>query len=101
MAKALEKFTSWIGFLPHAWNEPTGVQTAVKMNAKQMAQPAAWLTLPQLSVCSMLLMALGVWLALREARLADPENGWRRFAAVLLLGGFYLFLVGGWGGWTL
>lgn len=99
MAKALEKFTSWIGFLPHAWNEPTGVQTAVKMNAKQMAQPAAWLTLPQLSVCSMLLLALGIWLALREARLADPENARCRYIPILLLGGFYFFLVWGWGGW--
>jgi len=99
MAKSVEKFTSWAGFLPYAWAEPTGTQTAIKMNAKLMAQPVAWLTPPVLSVCSMLLVALGIWLALREARLADPEKGRRRFVPILLLGGFYFFLVFGWSGW--
>jgi hypothetical protein len=100
MAKALEKFTSWAGFLPCAWAEPTGVQTALQMHAKTMPQPAAWLTLPTLSLAGMTLLSLGVVLALREARLADPENGARRFAPIVLLGGFYFFLVFGWGGWT-
>jgi hypothetical protein len=99
MAKGLEKFTSWIGFLPHAWAEPTGVQTALKMNAKTLAQPAAWLGLPALSVAAMLLVAGGVWLALREARLADSAGAPRRYAALLALGGFYFFLGFGWGGW--
>jgi hypothetical protein len=99
MAIGLEKFTSWVGFLPHAWAEPTGTQTAIKMNAKLMSQPAAWLLPSVLSVCSMLLVALGIWLALREARLADPENGRRRYVSILLLGGFYFFLVLGWSGW--
>lgn len=99
MAKALEKFTSWIGFLPYAWAEPMGVHTALKMNAKQMSQPVAWLTMPQLSVGAMLLVVIGIWLALREAHLADPENGRRRSVPILLLGGFYFFLVLGWSGW--
>jgi hypothetical protein len=98
MAKGLEKFTSWIGFLPHAWHEPTGTQTAMKMNANLMPQPAAWLTPAALSACSMLLVALGTWLALREARLADPGNGRRRYVSILLLGGFFFFLVAGWSG---
>ncbi len=99
MAKGLEKFTSWIGFLPYAWSEPTGTQTAIKMNAKLMPQPAAWLTPAALSVCSMLLVAFGIWLALREARLADPDNGRRRYVSILLLGGLYFLLVLGWSGW--
>lgn len=99
MAKGLEKFTSWIGFLPYAWAEPTGVQTAIKMNAKALAQPAAWFAPTTLSICAMLLLALGIGLALREARLADPGKGRARFASILLLGGFYGFLVFGWGGW--
>lgn len=99
MAKGLEKFTSWAGFLPYAWAEPTGVQTALKMNAKTMPQPAAWLTLPELSVLAMLLLALGTALALREARLAGSEKTAARFVPLLLLGGFYFFLVAGWGGW--
>jgi len=99
LAKGLEKFTSWVGFLPYAWAEPTGVQTALKMNAKALAQPAAWFAPTTLSMCAMLLLALGIGLALREARLADPEKGARRFAPILLLGGFYFLLVFGWGGW--
>jgi hypothetical protein len=99
MAKGLEKFTSWIGFLPGALHEPTGVNTALQMNAKVMAQPAAWLTLPALSVITMLLMAVAVWLAVREAHLADPAGFHRRVPAIVLLGAFYFFLVFGWGGW--
>ena len=100
MAKSLEKFTSWVGFLAYAWAEPTGVQTAIQMNAKAMAQPAAWLTLPTLSVASMTLLVLGIALALREARFANSEKATARFAPILLLGGFYFFLVFGWGGWV-
>lgn len=99
MAKALEKFTSWAGFLPFAWAEPTGVETALKMSAKTMAQPAAWLGPQALSLGAMVLIAGGSALALREARLADPEYGHRRFAPIVLLGGFYFFLVFGWGNW--
>jgi len=99
MAKALEKFTSWAGFLPFAWAEPTGVQTALKMSAKTMAQPAAWLGPQALSVAAMVLVTCGGALALREALLADAENGRRHFAPIILLGGFYFFLVFGWGNW--
>jgi hypothetical protein len=98
MAKGLEKFTSWVGFLPYAWSDPTGVQTAIKMNAKVMSQPMPWLTLPTLSLAAMALVTVGIVLALREARLSDPRGARTRAASILLLGGFYLFLVFGWGG---
>jgi hypothetical protein len=99
MAKGLEKFTSWVGFLPYAWAEPTGVQTALRMHAKAMPQTAAWFSLPTLSVLAMLLLGLGLFLAIREARLADPEKSRARIFPIALLGGFYFFLVFGWGGW--
>jgi hypothetical protein len=99
IAKGLEKFTSWIGFLPRALAEPTGVQTALQMNAKTLPQPAVWLSLPTLSVVTMLLMGAALVLAIREARLADPEHYRRRVVPLALLGGFYFFLVFGWGGW--
>lgn len=89
LAKALERFTSWAGFLPYAWAEPTGVQTALRMNARTVAQPAAWLGLPTLSVAGMLLLATGILLALREARLADFENARRRIVSILPAGGFF------------
>ena len=76
-----------------------GAQTALKLNAKAVPQPDAWLSLPSLSVVAMTLLVLGIVLALREARLADEEKVHARFAPILLLGGFCLFLVFGWGGW--
>lgn len=99
MAKALEKFTSWAGFLPYAWAQPTGVQTALQMQAKALPQPAAWFNLPTLSLAGIALVALGVCLALREARLASPDKPHSRYAAAFLLGVFYFFLVLGWSGW--
>jgi len=100
MAKSLEKFTSWAGFLPYAWMEPTGVQTAIKMNAKAMEQPAAWLSARTLSLLAMLIVGSAIVLSIREARLTDPQRYPRRLAPLLLLGGFFFFLVFGWGGWT-
>ncbi len=97
MAKGLEKFTSWAGFLPHAWAEPGGARTALRMAAKAMPQPAAWLSPPALSAVAMLVVAAAVGLALRESRLADPGRRRARAVPLLLLGGFYFFLVFGWG----
>jgi hypothetical protein len=98
MAKAFEKFTSWVGFLPYATAEPTGVQTALKMSAKTLLQPAPWFNLPTLSFVAVVLMILGIVFALREAVIADPLAGHKRLPSLLLLGGFYLFLVIGWSG---
>jgi len=99
MAKGLEKFQSWAGFLPHAWAEPGGVKTALAMNAKTLAQPAAWMSPPALSAVSLTLVVVATALALREARRADPAAAGRMSAPILLLGGFYAFLIVGWGGW--
>ncbi len=100
MAKGLEKFTSWVGFIPYAWTDPTGVRTAIKMNSKIMPQPLAWLTLPTLSIAAMSLLLVGMSLALRETRLADSERSRARFVPIVLFSGFYVFLVFGWGGWV-
>ena len=93
VSKGLEKSTSWIGFLPHALREPTGVDTVLRMTAETLPQPPAWLSPPALSAITMTLMALAVLLAFREARLADAAGFRRRLPAIVLLGGFHLFLV--------
>ena len=57
------------------------------------------MALTALSAVAMLLVGTGVVLALREARLADPTRYRARLVSIALLGGFYFFLVFGWGGW--
>jgi len=99
MAKGLEKFTSWAGFLPYALAEPSGARTVIKINTKLLPQPTAWFDPPTLSVLAMLLLAIGTILAVREGRLCNPAKTNSNIGAILLLGGFYFFLVFGWGGW--
>ena len=99
MAKGLEKLQSWAGFLPHAWAEPGGLQTALSMHAKTLAQPAAWMSPQALSAVSLVLVAVATALALREARRADASAGRGLAVPVLMLGAFFAFLVLGWGGW--
>ncbi len=99
MSKGLEKFTSWAGFLPHAWNEPGGVRTALWMTAGEIPQPAGWMSPPALSSVSMFLIAAAAALALREARLADPAGHRGRVISVLIIARFYFLIVSGWGGW--
>ncbi|MCX7887665.1 MAG: hypothetical protein N3B01_10505 [Verrucomicrobiae bacterium] len=99
MAKAMEKFSSWAGFLPHAWAEPAGVQTVFKMHTKQMPQPAPWLAPATLSTVCLIVLVVGTIFALREALLTDPAAGRKRWLPILLLAGFYSFLVLGWSGW--
>ncbi len=99
MAKGLEKFQAWAGFLPYAWAEPGGVQTALAMHAQTLPQPAAWMSPQALSAVSLVLIAVAAGLALREARRADASAGRRLAVPVLVLGAFYAFLVSGWCGW--
>jgi hypothetical protein len=100
MAKAIEKLTSWVVFLPNAFAEPAGIQTALTMHAKVVSQPTALLSPMALScICTGILMA-GVVFAMREARLAYSENVRARMVPVVLLGGFYFFLLFGWSGWV-
>jgi hypothetical protein len=58
-----------------------------------------WFPLPTRSLATIALVGLGVVLALREARFADSEKAHTRFAPMLLLGGFYFFIVFSCAGW--
>ena len=98
MAKGLEKFTSWAGYLPLAIAEPDGVQTALGITAKSVAPPAPWLSAGALSLVACLLIGASIPLAMREARLADPGGPRARLVPVALLGGLYLFVAIGWAG---
>lgn len=97
MSKALAKGTSWVGYLPKALADPSGVSTALGIQQKTLAAPSPLLPMPLVSAAALGLVILGAVLALREFRLAGVERP-RRFAVpTLALSGFFAFLVLGWG----
>lgn len=97
MAKGLAKFMSWAGYLPLALRDPQGTDTALAIQAKSLSQPAGLISLPTVSVLSMILVAAMIVFALRESRLADAATLRSRVAPLLLLGAATLGLILGWG----
>lgn len=97
MAKGLEKFTSWAGYLPMAVADPDGVQTAAGIASKSIAQPAPWLSAGALSLAACVLVGGSIPIAMREARFADPGGSLSHRVPIAMLGGLYLFVVAGWG----
>lgn len=97
MAKGLAKIVSWGGYLPGAFREPLGVETARALTARTLAAPAGWLSLPTVSLIGCVLLVVAVWLGIREARLADRTTPAARSVPVIAWGVFYLVLVAGWG----
>jgi NAD-dependent dihydropyrimidine dehydrogenase PreA subunit len=92
MAKALSKFTSWVGFLPLAASRPDGLETARAITAKELATPAPWLPLAWVSAAGMVLVTAALLFAIREARLA----GSRAWLPQALLAAGFLFIIAGW-----
>jgi len=97
MAKGLAKFMSWAGYLPLAFREPRGIDTALAIQAKSLSQPAGLISLSTVSVISLILVAAMIVFALRESRLADATTHRSRLAPLLLLGAATLGLILGWG----
>ena len=97
MAKGLAKFTSWIGFFPHALKDPMGIMTASGISSKAIPQPAPLLFLPVVSLVGMVLVVTGIYFSIREARLANPETYHLRLAPKLVLAVLFAFIIFGWG----
>lgn len=97
MAKGLAKFTSWIGFFPHALKDPMGIMTASGISSKAIPQPAPLLSLPVVSLVGMVLVVTGIYFSIREARLANPETYHLRLAPKLVLAVLFAFIIFGWG----
>lgn len=97
MAKGLEKLTTWGCFLPGALRDPTGVDTALRYHSGAEALPPSLLSGAGLGTIAIGLVFAGVYLAIREARLAAPES-WRRHhgAPFLLAGAAVAVCVAGW-----
>lgn len=97
MAKGLAKFTSWGAFLPHALDEPTGTDTALMISSGSMESPGPWLAMPWVSAVGVLLVVGSPYLAIREARLANPDTAGRPAVPTLALAGCFGLIVFGWG----
>jgi hypothetical protein len=97
MCKGLAKFTSWVGFLPLAFQDPKGVDTAVGLSAKTIPQPASMLPMIVVSTIAVLLILTGAYFALREARLTYPESHRRYRPALAALAACFVLIVFGWG----
>ena len=98
MAKGLAKFTSWVVFLPQALRDPTGASTVLAITAKTLPEPHPLLKLSSVAVIGTALVLAGLGLALREARLADPQGRLDRRLMVpkLALASAFLAILAGW-----
>jgi len=97
MAKGLAKFISWVGFLPYACKDPLGIKTALEMSSKTIRQPVSLISMTIISILGMILVITGMYFAVREAKLANPETYYLRLAPKLILGVFFAFIIFGWG----
>lgn len=97
MAKGLAKFTSWIGFLPYAVNDPSGIRTVTEITSKTISSPAPVLSMPFVSVIGMMLIITGTYFSIREARLANPETYRRRLVPKFMISILFIFIIAGWG----
>ncbi len=97
MAKGLAKMASWGGYLPRALADPPGAETARAITEGSTSAPERLLGgLPVSIVAVGLILVAGV-LGVREARKANPEDGERLAAPILLLALGFGFLASGWG----
>jgi len=76
MAKALEKVSTWGGFLPGALRDPKGAATALAIHAQTLPAPGPLLPHAVYAAVGALLVVLGLCFSIREARLANPSS-WR------------------------
>lgn len=97
MAKGLAKFVSWVGFLPYAIKDPNGVITTFGISSKAVSQPAPFLSKPVVSIIGMVLVVMGIYFSVREARLANPESYHRRLTPKFVLAVLFAFIIFGWG----
>ena len=96
MAKGLAKFTSWIGFLPHALAEPRGIVTSLRISSGAMESPATLLGMPWVSAVGVLLVVTAAYIAMREARLANPHIAGRVAVPTLAVASCFGLIAFGW-----
>jgi ferredoxin len=97
MAKGLAKFTSWSGYLPGALRDPVGADTVVKLSDGSLPSPGVLLAMSWVSAIGALLIVAAAFLAVREARLANPEKAGRLALPILTLALCFGLIILGWG----
>ncbi len=97
LCKGLAKVASWAEFLPLALHDPNGTNTALRLSAKTIPQPASLLPMFVVSAMAIVLVLTGTYFALREARLANPETYKRYHLALIALAACFVYIVFGWG----
>ncbi len=97
MAKGLAKFASWVGYLPGALRDPVGIDTALQLSDGSPLQPGVLMTMPWVSAIGAMLILVATLLAIREARLANPERANSLAAPILMLGMCFGLIILGWG----
>ncbi|HNR32504.1 MAG TPA: 4Fe-4S binding protein [Candidatus Hydrogenedentes bacterium] len=97
IAKGLAKFVSWAGFLPYAFEDPSGFETAAAISGGLLQPPVPLLSKPFVAVVAAVIVAGALFLAMREARLANHgKTGFAMTAPLLLTTAVFLFLTIGW-----
>jgi hypothetical protein len=98
LSKGLAKLVTWIPFLPGAWRDPAGVETARALTQKTMPSPPALISISTVSWIALILVVAAFGVALREYRRAQrDESGASRGAWPLgVLAAFFAALVFGW-----
>jgi polyferredoxin len=98
MAKGLEKFSTWGSFLPNAFRNTDGVETALAIQSGVLTAPAPLIPHAIYAALGVGLLVSGIGFALREARLASTDGaspGLR--LGITLLAIAYAACVTGWG----
>jgi hypothetical protein len=99
MVKGVAKIASWIGYLPPALRDPGGNATATAISRGLAEAPPHLLSAPAVAVIGVALVGTATLLAIREAKLAEPDAGDRLRAPLVGLGLAYAVVIAGWSGW--
>ncbi len=96
MAKGLAKFVEWVGYLPLAFEDQSGIRAASALGLGVLSPPAPLLPKVLVSNVSLVLLAAMAYYALRESKLAHPATHSSRMPSLVLAALLSAVLIFGW-----
>ena len=99
MSKGLVKFSTQSVFLPQAFRDPQGIDTATRITQGALTAPEPLLSMTAASTIALILTAMAFVLAMREFRLANPGISRYYLIPKTLVATTFMFVTGGWGLW--